>query len=411
MLFSPETFNLAEVTRGIEVARSMGPEFRCIFSGYSRRFSSRITDAGFEFRFLEPELTDREADLMLDFDQGRSRSLPFTPEMLKARVENERRLIRELLPEAVVIGTTISQLVSARAEGVPLIYVKPFAYSSPHLLGLKQTSIMPRESRFSRFIDSAAASLVRLSASHITYIPKVLRDVAKANGVRPPKLTAKLLDADLNLLTTIPELAPPDIELPADHRWVGPIFASLPGALPEIVQRLACQPTPLVYVAMGSSGNRRLILSLLHALGTTPAQFLAPVAHFLKSSDLPGLPANVNVCSWLPTQKLIGLVDMAITHGGEGTVQMSCVAGWPFIGIPLQFEQRYNVQVCVKAGVAQMVLPQNVSKTNWAKLIDSILHSPDIARRAKNLSALLTNTNGPERAASEIRLFLKRYNK
>lgn len=107
--------------------------------GYSQRFGFVITDAGFEFRLLDPTLTDAQADQLLAFDQGRSLRHPFTPEMLGARVINERALIRELGAEAVVIGTTVSQLISARAERVPLAYVKPFAYSSPHLRGMRRT--------------------------------------------------------------------------------------------------------------------------------------------------------------------------------------------------------------------------------------------------------------------------------
>ena len=53
LLFAPETFNFAEVTRCIEVARRL-PGIRCVFAGFSERFTSPIREAGFEYRSLKP---------------------------------------------------------------------------------------------------------------------------------------------------------------------------------------------------------------------------------------------------------------------------------------------------------------------------------------------------------------------
>lgn len=48
VLSAPETFNLAEVTWGIEVARRMPGGVRCHFMDDSHRDASVSTDAGFE---------------------------------------------------------------------------------------------------------------------------------------------------------------------------------------------------------------------------------------------------------------------------------------------------------------------------------------------------------------------------
>ena len=72
LLFAPETFNFAEVTRCIEVARRL-PGARCVFAGFSERFTSPIREAGFEYRPLKPVLTDAEGKMAIAFDQGRRR--------------------------------------------------------------------------------------------------------------------------------------------------------------------------------------------------------------------------------------------------------------------------------------------------------------------------------------------------
>ena len=112
VLFAPETFNFAEVTRAIEVARRMPSDVECVFAGFSRRNSEYIKAAGFEFRLLTPYLSDEEGRQALAFDQGRSLRHPFTPQMLAQRVASERVLLRCLRPDAVVIGVTPSQFIS-----------------------------------------------------------------------------------------------------------------------------------------------------------------------------------------------------------------------------------------------------------------------------------------------------------
>ena len=118
VLFAPETFNLGETTRGIEVARAMragGHDIR--FAGYSDRFSGEVIRAGFEIDLLEPFLDDTDADRLIAVDQGRSVRHPFTVEMLRRRIASELELIADWAPDVVVIGSTFSTIISARAAG------------------------------------------------------------------------------------------------------------------------------------------------------------------------------------------------------------------------------------------------------------------------------------------------------
>ena len=47
VLFCPVTFNLAETTRMIEVARALDPAHRAVFMGYEDDFVHLISEAGF----------------------------------------------------------------------------------------------------------------------------------------------------------------------------------------------------------------------------------------------------------------------------------------------------------------------------------------------------------------------------
>ena len=75
LLFAPETFNFAEVTRCIEVARRL-PGIRCVFAGFSERFTSPIREAGFEYRSLKPVLTDAEGKMAIASTKAEVSAIP-----------------------------------------------------------------------------------------------------------------------------------------------------------------------------------------------------------------------------------------------------------------------------------------------------------------------------------------------
>ena len=183
VLFAPETFNFAEVTRAIEVARRMPSDVECVFAGFSRRNSEYIKAAGFEFRLLTPYLSDEEGRQALAFDQGRSLRHPFTPQMLAQRVASERVLLRCLRPDAVVIGVTPSQFISARAECVPLVFVRPFAYSLAHLEAARKvgaTGFLPRTSPEECLVDDAAAHLLHIAGTRAP-LPRAAPKIGRAS--------------------------------------------------------------------------------------------------------------------------------------------------------------------------------------------------------------------------------------
>ena len=404
VLFAPETFNFAEVTRAIEVARRMPSDVECVFAGFSRRNSEYIKAAGFEFRLLTPHLSDEEGRLALEFDQGRSLRHPFTEQMLAQRVASERVLLRCLRPDAVVIGVTPSQFISARAECVPLVFVRPFAYSLAHLEAARKvgaTGFLPRTTPEECLVDNAAAHLLHTVGTRVP-LSRAFHQVAKANGVSLPQGLFAGLTADLNLIASAPHLLPRWLEMPDGHQVVGPVYANLPGEVPEFVTDLAAGPKPLVYFAVGSSGNRELVLDVLRGLGRADCQVLAPVRSHLHQEDLETLPLNIYVTDWIPTHQLGDAVDLAITHGGEGTVQTSCVQGWPFIGIPLQLEQRFNVQRCVAFGSARLISQKEAHRADWAALVRESLADDGMRSRAQRMAELMKGLDGPGQAAAAI---------
>ena len=131
VLLAPETFNFAEVTRAVEVARRMPAGVECVFAGFSPRNSEHVTAAGFEFHLLLPRLSDEEGELALAFDQGRTLRQPFTRRMLAERVASERALIRRLRPASCPGPRPGSAGSSARRRGCSTLWARACRCRAP----------------------------------------------------------------------------------------------------------------------------------------------------------------------------------------------------------------------------------------------------------------------------------------
>lgn len=396
ILFAPETFNLAETTRSIEVAKKCTEYFHCIFIGYSRKYAYLIEKANFEFIHLEPDLSEDDITQIIKIDQMKGIKHPFTYEHLKKRIENEKRIINDYRPAVVVIGTTLSMFISARACQTPLVYIKPLAYTRTFFL--KGHLDLPPIMNKLFLPKKVSMNLYKKIALSITYKPKSFSKLAKEEGVVLPRYTIDALDADYNLITTIPEISGVN-DLPVNYTYIGPVFAKLDIPIPSFLESLPSNQ-PIIYFAMGSSGGKEIVMKFLHILSKLPVTVICPMKKTLGPSvDIFSSSKNIILCDLLPAHKLGNIIDLSIIHGGEGTVQTACLSGKPFLGFGLQPEQKANINDCVLFGNALALKRKDIRTEKLGKLIESSLANIEMHNKAKKMQELLENIDGPENAA------------
>ena len=182
----------------------------------------------------------------------------------------------------------------------------------------------------------------------------------------------------------------------------GPVYAQLQVPVAEELRNIRERGRLAVLVAMGSSANRCLVLDVSHSASRTDVEIISPSAVCLSDADRETLPGNVHVTGWILVHRLGDLVDVAITHGGEGTVQTSCSRG-----ILLQLEQRYDVMRCVEFGNVRLVSSKKASRTDWAKLVVRLLADRMMRDAADRMAELCDGLDGPGRCADVIRNHLK----
>lgn len=405
---TPLGFNLAEVTRMIEVARALPSHVEPIFLVHDTGFDHLVDAAGFRRVPGSPSLSPAQQAQAIAADQGHTWRHPFTRERVAHRVVTERRAIRRLGAGAVLHGTNPTSPISARAERVPLVYPVPYAWSAPMLAGQRPLPLA-MERGAGRVVNRLLSPLAGRLATRVPgLLPRSFREVAAEHGVRLRGLF-DLLGADITLLTCLEEELD-GADLPACHHVLGPIFAHLDAPVPAWVQELAAGPRPLVYMAFGSSGSRRLALRALAAVAGEEIEVIAPLRQYLRPEDHSRVPPNVHLTDLLPAHSLGGVVDAAILHGGQGTVQTATATGVPFIGIGQSAEQRWNVDVCARDGHA-VALASGDLKPGGRRLrraLRSVLDDPAYRERAREASVRYRAVDGAAGSARIITELLAR---
>ncbi|HTE63144.1 MAG TPA: nucleotide disphospho-sugar-binding domain-containing protein, partial [Solirubrobacteraceae bacterium] len=104
----------------------------------------------------------------------------------------------------------------------------------------------------------------------------------------------------------------------------------------------------------------------------------------------------------LPSHEIMPRVDVAVTAGGQGSVQAALAAGVPLIGIPLQPEQDANVALAERQGAARLV-PQSAAGTaTLTRTAREMLAADHYRQSARRLQALFARVDGPAAAAEAI---------
>jgi UDP:flavonoid glycosyltransferase YjiC (YdhE family) len=154
---------------------------------------------------------------------------------------------------------------------------------------------------------------------------------------------------DITLVAEPPEFS--GVKLPPKHYYTGPLIPQDEFALPREIAALP-RDMPLIYFAMGSTGTPEIVAKILESFEGKPYRVIAPVKFQL--GQVPGvrIPANVLVTDWVPALEVNKMADLAVIHGGIGTVMTAALAGKPVVGVGMQMEQVANLACLERLGFA-----------------------------------------------------------
>lgn len=367
------------------MAKLFRDHYECHFFSYGGQFEALVEEAGFILHRLAPREGPDKIEQLWKIDRGESLKQPWSYREIKQRILEEIKLIEQIKPVAAFLGSVLTFSLSCRLTGTLLFNIIPLALSRPYLkAGLPISPFWPKW-------------LNRIGAWMLLNVPLLVGNVRKAArdfGLPKPRTFLQLWEGDVNIVAEARELSLLK-ELPEGWYFSGPLFAHLNSPIPtEVEQLFAEREKTIIFFAMGSSANREVLLKTLAAFTGLDVAVVAPVKSHLKPGDR--IPDNVLVTDWLPALEVTERVDIAVIHGGQGTVQTTVSAGVPFVGIGMQPEQDLNIFLFQQFGNAVQLNKSKLTERKIAEALQLIMSDSSYHQKAKEAQEILNDVNTGE---------------
>jgi len=405
--FFPFFANLAETSRLVRTAerfRELGGQV--VFFSHGGDYEELARGSGFAIEGVTPIYTHEQIRDLLKFDQLEKWGDPFPDEWLIEHVLSEERAYSKRGVGLVVTGFNVPCVLSARKARIPLVYIIPGTALPAYFRAGRATFPDIFENAFTRLLPNRLKNrMTNWVMLHSRAGTGAFNRVARRFGLPPLPSSLSLWMGDYTLASDLKEALdlPPKYDLPEED-YSGPLLAGLGIPLEEEVRAHLERPGRGIYFAMGSSGNKEIYSRVLAALGRTDYNVVAAYTTILSEDELPSVGENLLLKKLVPAEIVNRMVDLAILHGGQGTFYTAAYAGRPVVGIPMQPEQQYNLDILVRHGSAIRLSKRHFREEALLDAIETILRDYETYRsRAEALARRLPVIDGAQRAAERIK--------
>ncbi len=340
----------------------------------------------------------------------------YPPENIRRCVDEEVKAFRETGIDMIVCSFNLTVTISSQVVGIPQLSV------------VSGTAIPPYYEEWATFIDNFENGLTRI-------IPESLKDRLIRFYLRHNKLGVRLFNKvapeygvdkfrtyediycgqrplvcdDLSYL----DISPTE-EFP-EEKFIGPIVYGNPSEFhPENVDddvKAHIQGDgKSVVVVMGSTGVKKIFLEIVDLFDGTDYNVIFAYTNLLGEEELPSVHENILFKKFVSLADVSKMTDLAITHGGRGTVQTLAYSGKPAICIPMFIEHQYNVENMVRQGTTIKIKKKSFSTDELEEAVDKIFGDYDeYLKNARRVADRLPDEVGESKGARRIRELINRY--
>ncbi|WP_436759450.1 glycosyltransferase [Streptosporangium sp. V21-05] len=220
-------------------------------------------------------------------------------------------------------------------------------------------------------------------------------------GARPLPDLDFIHEGDLNLYV-FPEIADYTEARPLGDSWhrLDSSVRETEGGF-ELPASLAGREGPLVYFSLGSLGSADVALMqrVVDVLATTPYRFIVSLGPLHEEIKLAG---NMWGAEFVPQTKIIPLVDLVITHGGNNTTTEALHFGKPMILLPLFWDQYDNAQRVHELGYGVRLATYAFSDEELTGALERLLGDTALRERLAAAGEEIRGRDGLRRAADLI---------
>ena len=170
--------------------------------------------------------------------------------------------------------------------------------------------------------------------------------------------------------------------------------------LPEAVRNLP-EGSKLIYLSLGSLGSADvdLMRRLVSCLSTSKHRFIVSKGPQHAEFELAD---NMVGAEFLPQTKIIPLVDLVITHGGNNTITEAFHFGKPMIVLPLFWDQYDNAQRVDETGFGVRLSTYSFTDEQMHSALETLLNDAELNARMQANAKVIQSRDGLAVAANVI---------
>lgn len=261
-----------------------------------------------------------------------------TPQAVQQEVAWEVDTVNQFRPDVLVGDVWLLTAIVGRLTGLPVVQVVRSAMhpAAPQLVWWRDVPVQ----------------------IHSPDVVSIFNPALKQWDLPLIRRAEDLLDGDLFLVPSIPELDPLPPQIERSH-YIGPLIRSAASgqAQPEWMAVLS-DDRPIVYVTVGGGSDAVRGLDLLPFWEAAFADTDWEVVISTGGKPVPRRQyRNMRVFSWLPGAAMVARADVVLFHGGYGTMMETIRAGVPSVVLPFHTEQEGNGRRLEQNEVARVLAP------------------------------------------------------
>lgn len=408
--------NLGDFTRALETAKGMKETGASVkFFNHGGVHNYLISEAGIESEDLYPELTWEQHQVIMDINRYKAKvgtPLPVSADEWIKMAEADLKAYHDYKPDGIYAGLNLSCMLSAPYAKIPMVTQVP-TVNCPAFI-LKGMYNMPNTMENNFFLRYVLPGYIKRQI-----MKKVLMsDSAKGSlttfnqarrhfGLKPIYNITDLVRGDITLLPDMESMsALPEKELTKGYYYTGPIFSKMNLSVPVEVKNVFGREGLNVFCSLGSSGYPETLKQIVDTLKSDyKINLVCATTTILKPSDLGENNERFFATEFLPAHLVNEMADVAVLHGGQGTIQTAVWAGTPVVGIGFQAEQQHNIDGIVKQGMAIRI---PIFKVNPKRILSTVwkVSGESYRKNAQRMQKEIRSIDGVQKSVETMNNFL-----
>lgn len=335
----------------------------------------------------------------------------FKERIIERAVKEEIEAFTKSRIDLIVSAFNATCSISARALKIPLVVVTSGTTTPPYFKSGFATFPESYENFFTKLLPKPLKN--RIAKWYLLNNKRFVKEfnkVATKYQVRPFKYCNDIFFGDHTLVCDDINFLgiQPSEDFPLEN-YIGPVvagdlFKEQKNKIDFDVINHLKRPGKSIVLVMGSAYKfDRLLLKIVETLNESDYNVIAVYSNPKNKDKLPETNENILFKEFVPLDKILKEVDLAITHGGRGTIYTIAYSGKPAICIPMLMEHQYNIDNLVRNGCAIRLSWKYFKPRELVRSINKIFDNYDTyLKNSKKLSEKLQKEDGAKKAVKRL---------